>query len=91
MLFFGMNYFDRQDYRDIKTAATTLVMIAFSCHSDLHDGLKNLHSLLKNTLEVNRINLCKSLIVWVFSFPLLLLSFILKDAELSSKLHLKPV
>lgn len=52
MLFFRMNYFDRQDYNNIrKTAAATLVMIAFSCHLDLHDGLKNLHSLARKTLK----------------------------------------
>ena len=37
MLFFRMNYSDRQDYNHIKTAAT-LLMTAFSSRSDLHDG-----------------------------------------------------
>jgi len=74
MLFFRINYFDRQDYNDTrKTAATTLVTIAFSCHLGLHDGMKNLHSLVRKTLEGHRINLCRSLFVcflfgWVF-FP----------------------
>lgn len=67
MLFFSMNYFDRQDYNDIrKTAAATLVLIAFSCHSDLHDGLNNLHSLVRNTLEVHRIDLGRSLFGFFF-------------------------
>lgn len=67
MLFFTLNYFDRQDYNDIrKAAATTLVMMPFSCHSDLHDGLKNLHSLVRKTLEVHRINLGRSLSAWFY-------------------------
>lgn len=64
MLFFRMNYFDRQDYNNIrKTAAATLVMIAFSCHLDLHDGLEELAFTGKKDTEVRRISLGRSLSV----------------------------
>lgn len=71
MLFLRMNYFDRQNYNDIKkTAAPKLVMTALSSHSDLYGGLKNFHSLVRKMLEAHssiQAGHCFP-VVWVF-FP----------------------
>lgn len=81
MLFFGMNCLDRQDYSDIrKPAPTTQCMRP-----------ENLHSLVRKTLEVNRISLCKSVFVWFCSFlPSVFMIFHFERCWTIRKAVLKP-